>query len=151
MNEAIQDLNTVGTLSTSLWRFAELAEMQLENGDIGAAEVQLEKALESLKSTQESWYEPEVYRIAAKIIFQRPDGDPFAAEEYLHRAIEIARAQGAKWWELRSSVSLARLQRDTDRRDEARTLLANIYDWFTEGFDLPDLKEAKALLDELRR
>jgi predicted ATPase len=63
----------------------------------------------------------------------------------------VARAQEAKWWGLRTSVSLARLLRDTNRRDEARTILGAIYNWFTEGFDLADLKEAKALLDELSR
>ena len=71
------------------------------------------------------------------------------AEHCFRTALEIARAQQAKWWELRSSVSLARLLRDIDRRDEARTLLTDIYNWFTEGFELPDLKEAKALLEQL--
>jgi predicted ATPase len=71
------------------------------------------------------------------------------AEKCFRQALELAHAQDVKWWELRTSVSLARLLRDTNRRDEARTLLGEIYNWFTEGFDLPDLKEAKALLDEL--
>jgi predicted ATPase len=61
----------------------------------------------------------------------------------------VARAQEAKWWELRTTVSFARLLRDTNRGDEARAMLGEIYNWFTEGFDLPDLKEAKALLDQL--
>ena len=64
-------------------------------------------------------------------------------------AIDIAQRQSAKSWELRATVSLARLLRDTNRRDEARTMLAEIYNWFTEGFDTADLKDAKALLDEL--
>jgi predicted ATPase len=72
------------------------------------------------------------------------------AEQCFREALEVASAQDAKWWELRTTVSLARLLRDTDRRDEARALLGEIYNWFTEGFDLPDLKEAKTLLDELR-
>jgi predicted ATPase len=59
------------------------------------------------------------------------------------------RKQSAKWWELRASKSLARLLRDTDRREEARTMLAEIYNWFTEGFDTADLKDAKALVEEL--
>jgi predicted ATPase len=71
------------------------------------------------------------------------------AEACFRSATEVARTQEAKWWELRSSVSLARLLRDSSRCHEARTLLAQIYGWFTEGFDLPDLKGAKALLDEL--
>jgi tetratricopeptide (TPR) repeat protein len=79
--------------------------------------------------------------------------DPFAtdqAQTCFRKAIEIAQGQSAKWWELRATVSLARLLRDTDRRDEARTILSEIYNWFVEGFHTPDLKDARALLDELR-
>ena len=66
-----------------------------------------------------------------------------------HRALETARQQQAKSWELRAATSLARLWGEQGRRAEARDLLAPVYGWFTEGFDTPDLKEAKALLDEL--
>jgi predicted ATPase len=72
------------------------------------------------------------------------------AEELYHKALSIAREQEAKLWELRAAVSLARLRRDQGRRLEACNLLAPVYSWFTEGFDTPDLREAKALLDELR-
>jgi predicted ATPase len=65
------------------------------------------------------------------------------------KALTIAVEQEAKLWELRAAVSLARLRRDQGRHAEARDLLAPVYNWFTEGFDTPDLKEAKALLDEL--
>jgi predicted ATPase len=78
--------------------------------------------------------------------------DPFAlaeAQTSFERAIENARKQGAKSLELRATMSLARLLRDTDRRNEARTMLATIYNWFTEGFDTADLIDAKGLLDEL--
>ena len=73
-----------------------------------------------------------------------------AAEELYCRALDIAKEQEARIWELRAAVSLARLRRDQGRRAEAHNLLAPIYGWFTEGFDTPDLKEATALLDELR-
>jgi predicted ATPase len=72
------------------------------------------------------------------------------AEESFRTAIDISRKQKAKSWELRATTSLARLLAKTDRRDEARAMLAEIYGWFTEGFDTADLKDAKALLDELR-
>jgi predicted ATPase len=72
------------------------------------------------------------------------------AERCFRTGIEVARKQHAKLWELRATTSLARLLRDTGRRDEARAMLADIYDWFTEGFDTADLKDAKALLEELR-
>jgi predicted ATPase len=71
-------------------------------------------------------------------------------ETCFRQAPDIALVQRAKSWELRSATSLGRLWRDQDRRDEARDLLAPVFGWFTEGFDTPDLKEAKALLDELR-
>jgi tetratricopeptide (TPR) repeat protein len=71
------------------------------------------------------------------------------AETSFRQAIEIAKLQSAKWWELRATTSLAHLLRDTDRRDEARASLAKIYNWFKEGFDTADLKDAKALLDDL--
>jgi predicted ATPase len=69
-------------------------------------------------------------------------------EQCMRRAIALAAEQGAKSWELRATTSFARLLRDIDRRDEARTMLADIYGWFTEGFDTADLKDAKALLDD---
>jgi len=72
------------------------------------------------------------------------------AEKCFREAIEIARGQSAKWLELRATVSLARLLGDTKRSGEARPMLAEIYNWFTEGFDTADLKDAKALLDELK-
>ena len=71
------------------------------------------------------------------------------AEECFRRAIGSARSQSAKAWELRATTSLARLLRDTNRRDEARAMLSSIYNLFTEGFDTADLKDAKALLEEL--
>ena len=67
----------------------------------------------------------------------------------MRKAIEVARRQESRWWELRATTSLARLLRDSGRRDEARSMLADIYGWFTEGFDTADLKDAKALLEEL--
>jgi predicted ATPase len=75
--------------------------------------------------------------------------DPMAAEADFHRALKVARSQNARSLELRATTSLARTLKSTDRRDEARTMLAEIYNWFTEGFDTHDLKEAKSLLDDL--
>jgi len=77
-------------------------------------------------------------------------GDPGGAEQSYHQALGVARLQNARLFELRASVSLARLWRGQRRPDEARELLLPIYSWFTEGFDAPDLKGAKAMLEELR-
>jgi predicted ATPase len=75
--------------------------------------------------------------------------DAAKAEAYFERALAVARAQQAKSWELRAAMSMARLWREQGKREEARELLAPVYGWFSEGFDTLDLKEAKALLDEL--
>ena len=100
--------------------------------------------------TGERLYESELWRVKGELLVQvnRSDlGDE--AEECFLKAIEIARQREAKSWELRSTTSLARLLRDTGRANEARKTLAEVYGWFTEGFDTGDLKDAKALLDEL--
>jgi predicted ATPase len=75
--------------------------------------------------------------------------DAAKAQSYVDRALTVARQEQAKSWELRAAMSMARLWRDQGKRDEARELLAPVYNWFTEGFDTRDLKETKALLDEL--
>ena len=91
----------------------------------------------------------EMLRIKGELLLMR-DGRAIAeAEGCFSAALDVARAQEARWWQLRATTSLARLLRDRDRRDEARTTLAEVYGWFTEGFDTADLKDAKALLDEL--
>jgi predicted ATPase len=102
-----------------------------------------------VETTKERWFEAEVNRIAGEIAFKSPTPDTAKAEAYFERALSVARAQQAKSWELRAAMSMARLWRDQGKRDEARELLAPVYGWFTEGFDTLDLKEARALLDEL--
>ena len=91
----------------------------------------------------------ELHRLKAEAILMHDSSATADAEACLRRAIEVAREQSAKSWELCATVSLARLLRDSGRRGEARAMLAQIYGWFTEGFDTADLKDAKALLDEL--
>ena len=94
--------------------------------------------------------EAEVNRVAGVIALMQPEPDAAKAEAYFERSLKVAREQQAKSWELRAAMSMSRLWRDQGKRDEARDLLAPVYGWFTEGFDTLDLKEAKALLDELR-
>jgi predicted ATPase len=149
MKEAFDDLPAVGSLIVSRWRLALLAECQTELGSYDAAEATITQAFDELEQTSEPWCEPEVYRVAAEVALRKPGGDVAIAEERLRQAIKTARRQEAKLWELRAARSLAKLLRDTGRRDEARRMLAEIYGWFTEGFDTPDLKDAKALLEEL--
>jgi predicted ATPase len=107
----------------------------------------LDQALQIVERTGERWFEAELHRRKGQLLLQQ--GHAEAAEELYRRALSIAAEQEAKLWELRAAMSLARLRRDQGRRAEARDLLAPVYSWFTEGFDTPDLKEAKAFLDEL--
>jgi len=82
-------------------------------------------------------------------VLKSPEPDAAKAETYFERALSIARQQQAKSWELRAAMSLARLWRNQGKVQQARELLAAVYEWFTEGFDTRDLREAKALLEEL--
>jgi class 3 adenylate cyclase/tetratricopeptide (TPR) repeat protein len=116
-------------------------------GQVEEALALWDDALPIVERTQARWFEAELNRQKGELL--RQQGHSEAAEELYQKALSIAREQEAKLWELRASVSLARLRRDQGRRAEARDLLAPVYGWFTEGFATPDLKEAKALLDEL--
>jgi predicted ATPase len=106
-------------------------------------------AITAVETSKEAWYEAEVNRIAGEIALASPKQDAAKAQTYFERALTVARKQQAKSWELRASMSLARLWRDQGKVRQARDLLAPVYGWFTEGFGTRDLKEAKALLEEL--
>jgi class 3 adenylate cyclase/predicted ATPase len=115
-------------------------------GQLEEAVTLAEDALQTATETGERWFAAELNRCKGQLLLRQ--GRAEAADELFHKALSIAREQEAKLWELRAAVSLARLRRDQGRRAEARDLLAPIYGWFTEGFDTPDLKEPKALLNE---
>jgi tetratricopeptide (TPR) repeat protein len=144
----------------------ELAQSCLHSGQYEEGLRLADEALQLMDRTTMRNYEAEQHRIKGELVllkshtsnFRRQSTTPaatvdpeltFEAEACFLKALEVARAQKAKSWELRATMSLARLLRDTDRRDEARTMLAEIYNWFTEGFDTADLKDAKALLHEM--
>ena len=116
-------------------------------GQIDEAIAQLGEALQIIERTGESWFAAELNRHKGQLLLRQEH--TAAAEVLFSRALSIAREQEAKLWELRAAVSLARLRREQGRRAESRDLLAPIYGWFTEGFDTADLKEARAILDEL--
>ena len=117
-------------------------------GQIEEGVAQLDQALQLVERTGERWFAAELDRQRGRLLLRQ--GHPEAAEELYRKALGIAREQEAKLWELRAAASLARLWRDQGRRAAARDLLAPVYGWFAEGFGTPDLKEAKALLDELQ-
>ena len=109
--------------------------------------IQLSEAFELVERTDERWYEGELYRLRGEMLIANADW--LGAEGCFYRALAEARERSAKLFEVRASMSLARLWRDHGKVQQAGELLGPVYGWFTEGFDTRDLKEAKALLDEL--
>jgi predicted ATPase len=107
----------------------------------------LAEAAEIAETTQDRWAEAELRRVRGDLLLAT--GRALEAEDSFREALSVARRQTGRLWELRVAVSLARLWHGEGRNEEARTLLQPIYGWFIEGFDTPDLKEAKILLDEL--
>jgi predicted ATPase len=133
--------------SPGMDNIALLAEGCEIAGQIEEAVSLLDEALQIVERTGERWFAAELNRHKGQLVLRQ--GHPQAAEELYRKALSIAEEQEAKLWELRAAVSLARLCRDHCRHAEGRDLLAPVYGWFTEGFDTPDLKEAKALLKAL--
>jgi hypothetical protein len=127
-----------------------LAEGMAQRGDLAGALVLIDEAIAQVERPgwEERCHYPEILRIRGRLLALK--GDPAGAERAYSASLDWARRQQAKSWELRTATSYARLLCDQGRAREAGALLAPIYGWFTEGFDTVDLKEAKALLDELR-
>jgi class 3 adenylate cyclase/predicted ATPase len=129
------------------YQIALLARAYEIAGQIERGVALFDEALQIVERTGERWFAAELNRHKGQLLLRQ--GHSEAAEELYRKALSIAEEQGAKLWQLRAAVSLARLHRDQGRHAEARNLLLQVYGWFTEGFDTPDLKEAKSLLDEL--
>ena len=130
------------SLADLAWAYAELNQFD-------DARRSIDEALTTVETTKERWFEAEVKRVAGEIVLRSDETDEAAARAYFEQALAVARAQQAKSWELRAAMSMARLWRDQGEPRQARELLAPVYGWFTEGFDTLDLKDAKALLNEL--
>jgi predicted ATPase len=126
-----------------------LSEAHADLGEFDDARGCINEALTATQTNEERWCEAEVNRVAGEVVLKSPEPDAAKAETYFERALSIARQQQAKSWELRAAMSLARLWRNQGKVQQARELLAPVYEWFTEGFDPRDLREAKALLEEL--
>ncbi|MBV8336993.1 MAG: adenylate cyclase, partial [Alphaproteobacteria bacterium] len=127
--------------------FALLARASEITGEFEEGVTLLDHRLEAVARTGVRWYTSELNMLKGQLLLRQ--GHSEAAEKLYRKAMRVAEEQEARLWELRAGVSLARLCRNQGRRSEACALLAPIYDWFTDGFDTPDLKRAKALLDEL--
>jgi predicted ATPase len=135
MKDATETMPDLGSLNSSSWRLALLAQAQVEIGEWLAAEKTCAHALNLVKQTTEGWCLAEVHRIAATVILAKPGANLSTGEERLRETVQLAQKQGAKWWELRATTSLSRLLAKQGHCDEARAMLAEIYNWFTEGFD----------------
>ena len=108
------------------------------------------EALEIVEKSGIRIEEADMHRVQGELLLLQTVPDVQQAESAFHQALSVARSQQAKSWELRAATSLARLWQSQDKRRDAYDLLAPVYEWFTEGFDTADLKDAKALVEELR-
>jgi predicted ATPase len=140
--------STGATLYVPSW-LSYLARAYADLGKIDDAWRCIGEATAAIETTKQRWCEAEVNRVAGEITLTSSQPDAAKAQEYFERALAVARQQQAKSWELRAAMSMARLWRDQGKCSEARDLLTSVYNWFTEGFDTCDLKEAKALLGAL--
>jgi predicted ATPase/class 3 adenylate cyclase len=140
--------STGATVFLPVW-LSYLARAYAELDQFDDARRCIEEAVRAIETTKEKWNEAGIHQTAGEIALMSAEPDAVKAQAYFEHALTVARQQQAKSWELRAAMSLARLWRAQGKRDQARELLAPVYGWFTEGFDTLDLKEAKALLDEL--
>ena len=139
-------------IGTTTWGTCWLAHLALAYAALGKRDDAwrcIGEAITAVETTKEQWYLAEINRVAGEIALKSPEPDAAKAQGYFERALAVSRQQQAKAWELRAAMSMARLWRDRGKPQQAREVLAPVYGWFTEGFDTLDLKEAKALLDEL--
>jgi predicted ATPase len=141
-------MNAMGVQAVRPLQLACLAGAHGKVEEVEEGLALIDKALETANRNEERCYEAEIHRLRGELLLQQGEAKTEAQHHY-EQAIEVARRQSARSWELRATTSLCRLWQAQGRRKEARRKLAGIYGWFSEGFDTADLKEAKALLDEL--
>jgi predicted ATPase len=149
MQEGLAALQAAGAEIGRPRFLSYLAEAWMKIGRFYEALTGLNEAQSIADKNEDRTLEAETHRLKGELLLRQDDSNAAEVRSYFERAIQIARNQSAKSWELRATMSLARLLDKQGRRDEARAMLADIYNWFTEGFDTADLKDAKALLDEL--
>jgi predicted ATPase len=149
ITSGIAALRSAGTAFWMPLHSSYLAKAYAELGQFDDGWRSIGQAIDTIQTTKETWFETEANCIAGEIALHSPKPDATKAQVYFERALSVARQQQAKSFELRAAMSMARLWRDQGKQERARELLAPVYGWFTEGFDTRDLKEAKALLEEL--
>jgi predicted ATPase len=146
LKRGIRDWQATGAVLHATRWHSMLAESYLLAGNAGAARVRLAAAHAHRESHGESYVAPEICRLEASLS-QTEGASGEVVQGHLNEAIQIAREQSARLFELRCATMLAKLWSEQGRRAEACDLLAPLYGWFTEGFDIADLREAKSLLD----
>jgi predicted ATPase len=149
IRRGLADYRATGAELFSPHFLALLADAHWRAGQAAAGLSLLADALDRVAKGGPRWIEPEVRRLKGELLLALPEADTTEAEACFRHAIAMAREHGARMLELRGVMGLARLWRDGGRARDAQELLAPVYGWFTEGFDTPDLVEARALLDEL--
>jgi len=147
MHEGMAGFPATGIVFTRPYYLALLAEQYAKGGDVERGLALVAEALDAIDRSGEHWCNVELLRIKGELLLMR--GQDAGAEATFRRAITVARSQAARSLELRAATSLARLWLRQARHAEARQMLAEIYDWFSEGFDTADLKDARALLAQL--
>jgi tetratricopeptide (TPR) repeat protein len=149
LEETLAAMRAIGIALARPSFLTRLAQAYMETGRFDEGLGALTEALAAGEGNEDHQDEPERHRVKGELLLRLNGSNVGEAEGCFRRAIEIARQQSAKSWELRATTSLARLLKRQGRREEGRMMLAKIYNWFTEGFDTADLKDAKALIDEL--
>jgi predicted ATPase len=149
LHQALTAYRSIGMQAGLPVHLAVMAEVYGHTGQVEEGLTAITQALDLVDSTDERWWEAELNRLKGELLLQQSSDNHTEAETCFHQALSIARAQQAKSWELRAATSLARLWQSQGKRQDAYELLQPVYGWFTEGFDTADLKDAKALLEEL--
>jgi predicted ATPase len=129
---------------------ALLAEACAHRGQTAEGWAMIEQALTEVGQSEGRFYAAELHRLKGELLLRQAMTNAPQAEACFQQALALARRSHAKWWELRAAMSLSRLWQRQSRHDAARQLLAEVYGWFTEGFDTTDLQEARVLLHELQ-
>ncbi|HEY7426500.1 MAG TPA: protein kinase [Gemmataceae bacterium] len=147
--KGLQTFRASGSQLTLPSQLSVLADAYMQTRRFEDARRTLDEGLALVDKNDERFQEAELYRLKGELLLSESSGQDIAAEDCFRQAIETARRQHSRAWELRATMSLARLWQRQDRREEARSALAAVYDTYTEGFTTPDLVDAKALLESL--
>jgi predicted ATPase len=149
IHQGLATYRATGATVNRQYYLALLAEASIQVGQTAEGLQTLAEALAAPVKSGLPWWEAELYRLRGELLLQHAVAQPGEAEACFQQALAVARRQQAKSLELRAAVSLARLWNNQGKRADAHVLLAEVYNWFTEGFDTTDLQDAKVLLEEL--